>query len=80
MFLGESVITEEKKKSLFEAFGWLNQFLEKSKYVAGDNVTIADLSIIATVSGMIVSRRLIFTFSIVFLDINLHKYSFMKIR
>uniref|UniRef100_A0A336K1W7 glutathione transferase n=1 Tax=Culicoides sonorensis TaxID=179676 RepID=A0A336K1W7_CULSO len=53
LFLGESVITEEKKKPVFEAFGWLNGFLEKSKYVAGDKPTIADISLIATMSGMI---------------------------
>lgn len=56
IFLGESVITDEKKKPLFEAFGWLNSFLQKGKYVAGDKPTIADLSLLATMSGMIVSR------------------------
>lgn len=55
LFLGESVITDEKKKPLFEAFALLNEYLEKAKYVAGDNVTLADLSILATISGMIVS-------------------------
>lgn len=55
LFLGESVITEEKKKAVFEAFGWLNSFLSKTKYVASDKPTIADLSIIATISGLIVS-------------------------
>jgi len=53
LFLGESVITEEKKKALFEAFELLNGFLANSKFVAGHNLTIADLSIIATISGMI---------------------------
>lgn len=53
LFLGESVITEEKKKPVFEAFGLLNGFLDKTKYVAGDKVTLADLAILATMSGMI---------------------------
>jgi len=53
LFLNETVITEEKKKPLFEAFGWLNEFLKDHKFVAGNTVTIADLSILATISGMI---------------------------
>lgn len=63
LFLGDGVITDQKKKDLFDAFALLNQFLEKSKYVAGENPTIADLAILATISGMIVSiwMDLIFT-------------------
>lgn len=56
MFLGETVITEEKKKPLFEAFDLMNGFLEKTNFVAGDKITLADLAILASISGMIVSN------------------------
>lgn len=57
LFLGESVITEEKKKPLFDSFALLNGFLDKTKFTAGDKVTLADLSILATISGMIVCKK-----------------------
>lgn len=41
----------EKFKKMEEAFAFLNTFLENSKYAAGDNLTIADMSLIATVSS-----------------------------
>jgi glutathione S-transferase len=40
----------EKYKKMEESYEWLNKFLENQKFVAGDNLTIADLSIIASVS------------------------------
>lgn len=41
----------EKFKKMEEAFEFLNTFLAKSKYAASDNVTVADISLIATVSS-----------------------------
>ncbi|XP_054266373.1 glutathione S-transferase 1-1-like [Macrosteles quadrilineatus] len=41
---------EEKKKKLDEAFSFLDQFLEKTRWVAGDDITIADIAIAVTVS------------------------------
>lgn len=41
----------EKFKKIEEAFEFLNTFLEQSKYAAGDNLTVADISLIATVSS-----------------------------
>jgi glutathione S-transferase len=41
----------EKFKKMEEAFEFLNTFLGSSKYAAGDNLTIADISLIATVSS-----------------------------
>jgi glutathione S-transferase len=40
----------EKFKKIEESYEWLNKFLENQKFVAGANLTIADLSIIASVS------------------------------
>lgn len=38
------------------AFEFLNTFLEKSKYAAGDHLTLADISLIATVSSYEVAK------------------------
>lgn len=43
----------EKFKKMEEAFDFLNTFLEGSKYTAGNEVTIADFSILATVSSYV---------------------------
>lgn len=40
----------DKLKRLEEGIGFLNTFLEEHKYVAGDNLTIADLAIYSTLS------------------------------
>ncbi|CAD7084917.1 unnamed protein product [Hermetia illucens] len=40
----------EKLKRLEEAFGFLNTFLESRKYAAGDSLTLADISLVVTVS------------------------------
>lgn len=40
----------EAKEQLFEGFSQLNDFLTGSKWVAGENLTIADFSIIGTVA------------------------------
>jgi len=42
----------EKLKKLEEALGWFNTYLEGQKYAAGDNLTLADISLTATVSTM----------------------------
>lgn len=41
----------EKFKKMEEAFEFLNIFLEKNKFAVGDHLTVADLSLLATVSS-----------------------------
>lgn len=43
----------EKYKKIEEAFVFLNTFLENSRYAAGENVTIADFALLASVSSFV---------------------------
>lgn len=54
LFQGESY-NEEKAEKLNEALGWLNSLLEGRAFVAGDNLTIADITIIVTLTNLDVS-------------------------
>ncbi|XP_053683000.1 glutathione S-transferase 1 isoform X1 [Sabethes cyaneus] len=47
---------QEKEKKMLDGLEFLDKFLEKSKYVAGDSLTIADLSILATISTYEVAK------------------------
>lgn len=47
---GGAALDPEKKKKLDEAYGFLDKFLEGSTWVAGNNITIADMTVAATVS------------------------------
>lgn len=51
LFRGEEY-DEQKADQLDEALGWLNTFLEGRAFVAGDNLTIADISIIVTITNL----------------------------
>lgn len=53
-FLGETKISDDKRKQIFEAFGFMEKFLEGRKWFAGDNLTLADLSILASVASITV--------------------------
>jgi glutathione S-transferase len=55
MFLGETKIPDDKRKQLMEALEFLNTFLEGKKWFCGDNVTIADLSLLASFANVVVS-------------------------
>ncbi|XP_026675010.1 glutathione S-transferase 1-like [Ceratina calcarata] len=43
---------ETKYKAIGEALGFLEKFLEGQNYVAGNNMTLADLSVVATLSTL----------------------------
>ncbi|KAJ8945995.1 hypothetical protein NQ318_017111 [Aromia moschata] len=51
MFRGET-LDPEKMESLKKTFTFLDTFLEGSEYVAGDHYTLADISIVLTVSTL----------------------------
>ncbi|XP_055836793.1 glutathione S-transferase 1-like [Episyrphus balteatus] len=46
------IIPEDKQNDVISGYEFLEKFLENSNYVAGENVTIADFSILATVSSL----------------------------
>jgi glutathione S-transferase len=46
----------EKFKKIEEAFEFFNIFLESNKYAAGDNLTVADITLFATVSSYEVAK------------------------
>uniref|UniRef100_A0A2A4JCV1 Glutathione S-transferase n=1 Tax=Heliothis virescens TaxID=7102 RepID=A0A2A4JCV1_HELVI len=53
LFLGETEIRKPLKDDLNTTLGFLNQFLEESKWVAGDHPTIADTSIYASLTSIL---------------------------
>lgn len=57
LFRGEEY-DEQKADQLDEALGWLNTFLEGRAFVAGDNLTIADISIIVTITNLEVRKEI----------------------
>lgn len=48
--------SEDNEKKMMDALDFLDKFLAKSKYVAGDSMSIADLSILATISSYDVAK------------------------
>nr|UYI58575.1 glutathione S-transferase 4 [Grapholita molesta] len=51
LFRGEEY-NEENAAKLDEALGWLNVMLEGKVFVAGDNMTIADITIVVTLTNL----------------------------
>jgi glutathione S-transferase len=52
MFRGQTSIDASKKKKLDDALNYFNMFLADHDYAAGNHLTIADLSLIASASSM----------------------------
>lgn len=52
---GAAIIDEKYVNVIKEAIGWINDFLKESKWLAGDDLTIADLAILATITSNFVS-------------------------
>lgn len=57
IYLGETTIPDDKRKAMFEAFGWLNGFLDGNDYVAGSTVTVADLFAVSSMLSIAVRRK-----------------------
>lgn len=55
LFRGEEY-NEEQATKFDEALGWLNTMLDGKAFVAGDNMTIADISMVVTMSNIDVSE------------------------
>lgn len=53
--MGETHISNEKRSKVLEAFDLMENFLEERKWFCGENLTLADLSILASVSSIMVS-------------------------
>lgn len=59
LFEGATEVPKKHTDEIVEALGYMEEFLENNVYVAGYDVTIADLSLLATVSTLIVSIPLL---------------------
>jgi glutathione S-transferase len=60
IFLGEKTISDDKRTQVYEAFGFMETFLEGRKWFCGEKLTIADLSVLASLSSIIVSLSFAF--------------------
>ncbi|XP_011208410.1 glutathione S-transferase 1 [Bactrocera dorsalis] len=52
IFDNETNVPQQKIDNITEVYGIVNKFLQDHPYVAGDNLTIADLSLITSISSM----------------------------
>ena len=50
LFTGTGDISDDDRDKLIEAYGFLEEFLSGHPWLAGDDMSIADLSILATVA------------------------------
>lgn len=65
MFEG-STYDEAKKKKLLEAYKFLDKFLQRSVWAAGDEITLADITLAVSVATAV--------------DVSLHTENTMKIH
>ncbi|XP_026729937.1 glutathione S-transferase 1-like [Trichoplusia ni] len=49
---GKKNITQKMLDSIDEAYGFMEAFLSRSTYIAGEDVTIADLSVVSDISSL----------------------------
>lgn len=54
IFLSEKRISNEKRLAVLEAFDFMEKFLEGRKWFCGEQMTMADLSILASLSSILV--------------------------
>ncbi|KAH8370451.1 hypothetical protein KR093_003570 [Drosophila rubida] len=53
-FLGMKVIPKERIQAVVEVYDFVESFLKGHKYIAGDHLTVADFSLISTISSLTV--------------------------
>lgn len=58
---GATEITDDQIKSCNEVLKWINEFLTGSKWMAGNEITIADTTMLGTLSTYIVSAKILFS-------------------
>lgn len=59
VFTGQfTVLTEEALQELYTKVNFIEQALEKSQWIAGDNITIADFSYLALFASFVVSLNI----------------------
>ncbi|XP_063361077.1 glutathione S-transferase 1-like [Cydia amplana] len=54
---GIAEIPQKNLDAIEEAYGFLEEFLTRTKYLAGDNITIADIAAYATVTALAVIKE-----------------------
>ncbi|XP_061710458.1 glutathione S-transferase 1-like [Cydia pomonella] len=60
---GMTEIPQKNLDAIEEAYGFVEEFLSRTKYLAGDNITIADIAAYPTVTSLLI-----------FLELNAQKY------
>jgi glutathione S-transferase len=75
--LGETTISEAKKEAVCEGYDFLDKLLKNKKWIAGDNMTIADFSCVTTVSGLNVSELVLFCVLMPVFSTKIILYNFM---
>jgi Predicted glutathione S-transferase len=56
VYEGQTTILEDKKKIALEALDFVEGLLKQTEWVAGDKMTVADFSLVATVTSLAVSE------------------------
>jgi glutathione S-transferase len=56
-FEGVKVVPEKTKTAIRDVLKFLDNFLADKKFIAGDNLTIADVSLLTTVASFHVSLK-----------------------
>lgn len=49
---GNKVIEQSKIDAIVEAYGFVEEFLTRTTYIAADHITIADVAVLATMTAM----------------------------
>ncbi len=55
MFHGATKLNDEKRKEMEGGIEFLDGFLQKSKYAAGETLTLADIVLVASAATMLVN-------------------------